>query len=159
MAPPKGLEPLTYWLTVSCTTGLCNGGKPLFSLLSVSQDYLSLAMPPEKTIGKSRLNWPNSGVFNYIGGVTSRAKIIEDIQSQLKGQKKEISPLITPNKGKQTNNRSKSNEKSPSEVSSIHIIPAMSPAIRPQIVFAMGLTIIAPYDCFFRYCAIPSVGF
>jgi hypothetical protein len=57
--------------------------------------------------------------------------------------------LITPNKGKKTNNRSKSNEKAPSAASSLHIIPAMSSAIRPPIVFAMELIIIAHYRWFF----------
>jgi predicted MarR family transcription regulator len=57
--------------------------------------------------------------------------------------------VIIPNKCKQTNNRSKSYEKATIVVSSLHIIPAMSPAIRPPIVFAMGLTIIAHYRWFF----------
>lgn len=44
LAPPKGLEPLTDWLTASRSTWLSYGGKPLLMQLSVSQRYLRLVI-------------------------------------------------------------------------------------------------------------------
>jgi hypothetical protein len=43
VAPPKGLEPLTDWLTASRSTGLSYGGKAIrLCLFGVPQKYLSL---------------------------------------------------------------------------------------------------------------------
>jgi hypothetical protein len=44
LAPPKGLEPLTDWLTASRSTGLSYGGTAQRYALSVSQKYLSLVI-------------------------------------------------------------------------------------------------------------------
>jgi hypothetical protein len=44
LAPPKGLEPLTDWLTASRSTGLSYGGTATAYALSVQQKYLSLAI-------------------------------------------------------------------------------------------------------------------
>ena len=46
MAPPKGFEPLTDWLTASRSTGLSHGGKAqCICHCGVSQKYLSLVFP------------------------------------------------------------------------------------------------------------------
>lgn len=44
VAPPKGLEPLTDWLTASRSTGLSYGGTPTTYAISVQQKYLRLAI-------------------------------------------------------------------------------------------------------------------
>jgi hypothetical protein len=43
-APPKGLEPLTDWLTASRSTGLSYGGTTTTHPLSVQQKYLRIAI-------------------------------------------------------------------------------------------------------------------
>src|SRR4030067_3164918 len=44
LAPPKGLEPLTDWLTASRSTWLSYGGTACAYALSVSQNYLRLVI-------------------------------------------------------------------------------------------------------------------